>query len=84
MKSFQIEEECLRERKTFSTLNRFFRAAESSRTRVLAVFEWIAVLRLDGRSDAPAQSNRIDRSALAEAFQHGHLRGEHVSFMNRG
>jgi hypothetical protein len=50
----------------------------------LPAFEWVAVLRLDGGCDSAAQGDGVDGSALAEALEDSHLRGEHVSFVNRG
>jgi hypothetical protein len=50
----------------------------------LSAFEWVAVLRLDGGSDSAAQGDGVNGSALAETLEHSHLRGEHVSFVNRG
>ena len=41
---------------------------------VLAAFERVTVLRLDGRRDSPTQSDGVHRGPFAEAFQDGHLR----------
>src|SRR5258708_8749727 len=50
----------------------------------LAAFQRVAVLGLYGGGDLPAESDGVHRSALCETLQNGHLRGEHVAFVDRG
>src|SRR5260370_720457 len=50
----------------------------------LAAFEGVAVLGLYRCGDAAAQRDGVHWGALREALQDGHLRGQHVAFMDGG
>src|SRR6266481_2117310 len=49
-----------------------------------AAIEGITILRLHGCGNAAAQRDRVYCRALAETLQHGHLRRQHVAFVDGG